>query len=69
MIDLRKTLLTTSKLLNDAGIAHALIGGFALAVYNLHRATIDVDFLADGSKKEEIKTLLIYSISGVKFKN
>ncbi|MGE0634358.1 MAG: hypothetical protein AB7O96_18225, partial [Pseudobdellovibrionaceae bacterium] len=34
------------------------IGGFALAVYGNHRATSDIDFLADGSKKELIKAVL-----------
>ncbi len=55
MINLRKTLGQAHAILDDQGIAHALIGGFALAVYGQHRATIDIDFLADGSKKESIK--------------
>ncbi len=55
MINLRKTLSETHSLLKEQNIAHALIGGFALAVYGQHRATVDIDFLADGEKKELIK--------------
>ncbi|KYG65562.1 hypothetical protein AZI86_00330 [Bdellovibrio bacteriovorus] len=58
MINLRKTLNEAHAILEADGIAHALIGGFALAVYGYHRATADIDFLADGTKKEAIKALL-----------
>lgn len=58
MIDLRKTLITASQALKTAQIKHALIGGFALSVHGYHRSTVDVDFLADGSKKQEIKNIL-----------
>lgn len=58
MIDLRKTLTLAHVVLDKNGISHALIGGFALAVYGNHRATSDIDFLADGSKKELIKKTL-----------
>ncbi len=40
-------------------ISHALIGGFALAVYGNHRTTSDIDLLADGDKKELIKSVFI----------
>lgn len=59
MINLRKTLQDAHSILEHQGIAHALIGGFALAVYGQHRATVDIDFLADGSKKESIKTAFL----------
>ena len=59
MINLRKTLNDAHSVLQQAGIAHALIGGFALAAYGQHRATADIDLLADGTKKEIIKTELI----------
>ncbi|MFZ3230910.1 MAG: hypothetical protein WA160_11945 [Pseudobdellovibrio sp.] len=59
MINLRKTLSDAHSVLELAGVAHALIGGFALAVYGQHRATADIDLLADGLKKELIKTELI----------
>jgi hypothetical protein len=59
MLDLRKTLNLAHNTLERNGIDHALIGGFALAVYGNHRATSDIDFLADGSKKELIKSCLL----------
>ncbi len=58
MLDLRKTLIQAHEILKKNNIDHALIGGFALAVHGLHRATMDIDFLADGSKKDHIKNLL-----------
>ncbi len=60
-MNLRKTLNDAHKALHDAGISHALIGGFALASYGQHRATSDIDFLAEGSKKEMIKNVLLKS--------
>lgn len=54
MVSLRKTLTTAHRALESAGIAHALIGGFALAHFGIHRATQDVDFIADGDRKAEI---------------
>lgn len=59
MINLRKTLLEAHTALEDHKISHALIGGFALAVYGQHRATSDIDLLADGAKKGVIKTALL----------
>lgn len=59
MINLRKTLSDAHSVLEQAGVAHALIGNFALASYGQHRATSDIDLLADGTKKEIIKTELI----------
>lgn len=58
MIDLRTTLTLASSLLQKSGIDHALIDGFALAVHGINRATIDIDFLADGTKKNEILDLM-----------
>jgi hypothetical protein len=55
VINLRQTLSQAHAILETQGVAHALIGGFALAVYGQHRATIDIDFLADGTKKDLIK--------------
>jgi hypothetical protein len=59
MINLRKTLNEAHSVLLQASVSHALIGGFALAAYGQHRATVDIDLLADGTKKEIIKTELI----------
>ena len=60
-MNLRKTLNDAHKALQEAGISHALIGGFALASYGQHRATSDIDLLVDGSKKEMIKNVLLKS--------
>lgn len=59
MINLRKTLNDAQTALTKAGVSHALIGGFALAAYGQHRATVGIDLLADGTKKEIIKAELI----------
>lgn len=59
MIQLRKTLQVAHETLVKNQIDHALIGGFALAFYGFHRSTVDVDFLADGQKKDQIKTSLL----------
>lgn len=61
MINLRKTLSDAHTALDNAGVSHALIGGFALASYGQHRATADIDLLAEGSKKELIKKNLVQS--------
>jgi len=63
MIDLRKTLLNASNALTKIGVPHALIGGFAMASYGHHRTTVDVDFLADGNKRDDIKAALIKQTS------
>jgi hypothetical protein len=54
-MNLRKTLTQAHQILEREGVSHGLIGGFALAVYGYHRATADIDLLADGSKKQVIK--------------
>lgn len=56
-MNLRKTLTEAQSILEANGISHALIGGFALAAYGHHRTTSDIDFLADGNKKELIKSV------------
>ncbi len=67
MINLRKTLNEAHLALQNAQVEHALIGGFALATYGLHRATADIDFLANGLKKELIKKCL--TSAGFKIRN
>lgn len=62
MINLRKTINEAHSALQLAGVTHALIGGFALAVYGQHRATSDIDLLADGTKKDIIKAELIKKV-------
>lgn len=58
MISLRKTLSEAHEALTAQSVSHALIGGFALAAYGQHRATADIDFLADGTKRELIRSSL-----------
>ena len=53
-MNLRKTLETAHGLLQRESISHALIGGFALAAHGINRATADIDFLADGTRREDI---------------
>ena len=57
-MDLRKTFSLASEVLQKDQIAHSLIGGFALAVHGVHRATPDIHFLADGSQKDKIVSSL-----------
>ncbi len=45
--------------LNSTGAPFALIGGLALAPYNVIRATHDVDLLADASMVESIHRALL----------
>ena len=69
MINLRKTLTESHQILEARGVAHALIGGFALATYGQHRATFDIDFLADGSQKKIIKDAFLAQGFSVKFES
>jgi hypothetical protein len=69
VINLRKTLSDAHTALESAGIPHALIGGFALAVYGYHRTTSDIDLLADGSKKDTIKNILLAKGYTLKFES
>lgn len=59
MIQLRQTLERARDLLSAANIDFALIGGFALAAYGIHRATRDIDLLVDGEHKFRVKTLFV----------
>lgn len=69
MINLRKTLQEAHSILENQGITHALIGGFALAIYGQHRATIDIDLLADGTKKNLIKSSMLSKGFVLKFES
>ncbi len=69
MINLRKTLNEAHCILKNSSIDHALIGGFAMAVYGHHRATSDIDLLADGVKKDMIKSQLIQNGFILKFES
>lgn len=58
-MNLRATLETSHRVLVEQGVSHALIGGFALAVLGVPRATHDVDYLIDESQKDAAKKALI----------
>jgi hypothetical protein len=49
---LRETLSTAHTALHNAGVDHALIGGMALSLWGLNRATGDVDFIVEASQRE-----------------
>jgi hypothetical protein len=57
-MDLRNVLLEIHGALEEAGIAHALIGGLALAAHGAGRATADLDLLADGERAEDVDRIL-----------
>ena len=56
---LNDTLTLATESLKKNKIAHALIGGFALAAYGVARATQDIDLLVDGSNKNNVKNVII----------
>jgi hypothetical protein len=56
---LKQAVLQLHKFLSEAKIDHALIGGFALAVHGINRATGDIDLLVD----EKDKSLLLETLS------
>lgn len=57
-MDLRSVLPEIHAALEEAGIAHALIGGLALAVHGAARATSDLDLLADGARADDVDRIL-----------
>lgn len=59
MVQLRKTLETARDLLSRENIDFALIGGFALGAHGVHRATRDIDILADGTHATKVKKLFV----------
>ena len=58
MHNIRETLDLAHHVLTEARIDHALIGGLALGGHGIHRATMDVDLLIEGSAKEQAKKAL-----------
>jgi len=57
-MDLRSVLLEIHGALSEARIAHALIGGLALAAHGAGRATTDLDLLAEGERAEDVDRIL-----------
>lgn len=58
MQSLSKTLKRAKTALDSRGISYALIGGLALGGRGVHRATMDVDLLVDGQKREAARSVL-----------
>lgn len=58
-MSLKSLLEISHKALTASHINHALIGGLALALWGLQRATADVDYLADEKQREAIKKAMI----------
>jgi len=54
-MDIKKVLTMSHKILSNASIPHALIGGLALGFHNVHRFTNDVDFLVGNENRLELK--------------
>lgn len=57
-MDLRSVLIEIHTALEEAGIAHALIGGLALAVHGAARATVDLDLVADGARAADVHAIV-----------
>ena len=57
-MDLRSVLIEIHTALREADIAHALIGGVALAAHGAARATVDLDLLVDGERAGEVDQIL-----------
>jgi hypothetical protein len=53
-MSLKATLEIAKNIFRSEKIPFALIGGFALGAYGIAKATADVDFMADGSRHEDI---------------
>ncbi len=54
--------VVTEKILsafNIAQVRHALIGGFALGVWGIHRATVDIDFLVHRDDLDKVRDIMI----------
>jgi predicted nucleotidyltransferase len=58
LVTLRETLVQTHNALLNAGVDHALIGGMALALWGLNRATGDVDLLVEATQREAAESAL-----------
>lgn len=58
-MDLRSVLLEIHGALDQESIAHALIGGLALASHGAGRATVDLDLLAEGARAADIHRILL----------
>ena len=53
-MDLRNVLIEIHTALDEQGVDHVLIGGLALTAHGAARATIDLNFLADGDRDSDV---------------
>ncbi len=58
-MDLRSVLIEIHAALDDESIAHALIGGLALAAHGAARATVDLDLMAEGARSADVHRILL----------
>jgi len=58
MLGLRETIKLVHRLLDDAKISHALIGGLALASYGSPRATDDMDLIVLEEDRDGVSEIL-----------
>ena len=57
-VNLRGILVEIHSALRDLAIEHALIGGLALAAHGAARATVDLDFLVEAERGNDVDRLL-----------
>jgi len=57
-MDLRAALIAIHRALSERTIQHALIGGLALSVHGAARATVDLDWIADGFRAHDVDALM-----------
>jgi hypothetical protein len=57
-MDLRAALLAIHRALSEREIDHALIGGLALSVHGAARATVDLDWIADGRRDSDVDVVM-----------
>jgi hypothetical protein len=57
-MNLGSVLLEIHRALRRESIDHALIGGLALAAHGAARATVDLDWLAEGARADDVDRLL-----------
>jgi len=53
--------VVTEKILsafNNAQVRHALMGGFALGMWGIHRATVDIDFLVHRDDLDKVRSIM-----------
>jgi hypothetical protein len=57
-MDFGAVLKAVAEEFNREAIAHALIGGFAMAALGVPRATGDLDFLVDGARADDVDRIM-----------